>query len=287
MRSRTRALAGRAVRRASPLLPLGVRKSSAQLAHRVSPPLADLLIPALLHDWAAAEPDDYHRFVWSHHLLYAKYYDFRGIEHSRGRYFERLHPFRVETLAAVAACLREQGYEAERDVHSMLDVGCSLGYLLRYAEQELFTAAQRLVGIDIDPVAIAEGTAFLRERGSAVELHVADIEALADVGGPDPFDVVTCTGVLQYLDESNATSAVADMLRRTGKFLALSGLACEDIDNGQIDRSRVRPYDGSRYHNFDRMVTESGGRILARRWDGHYRLEGRVGAYYVVAAPTP
>jgi SAM-dependent methyltransferase len=192
----------------------------------------------------------------------------------------------VETLATVAACLREQGFEPEHDIDSMLDVGCSLGYLLWYAEHELFTDAQRLVGIDIDPVAIAEGTAFLRARGSAVELSVADIEGLADVGGPGPFDVVTCTGVLQYLDESNATRAVANLFRRTGKLLALSGLACEDIDNGQIERSRARAYDRSMYHNFDRMVTESGGRVLARRWDGRYLVEGRVGAYYVVAAPA-
>jgi len=278
--------AGRAFRRGAPRAPLRLRKPAAILVHRLPGQLKEAVIRALLHDWAAAEPAEYHRFMWSNHLLYAKYYDFRQIEYSRGEYFSKLHPLRVEILETAAACLRDHGVSPETEVRSVLDVGSSLGYLLRYAETTVFPGAQRLLGVDIDAYAIAEGTTYLRGIGSAVELRVADIDALESVAGSEPFDLVTCTGVLQYLDEEAASAAVATMLKHSAKLLALSGLASEDTDNALLERSQVRKYDCSIIHNFDRMVAESGGRGITRRWAGREVVEGRHGAYFVIAAPA-
>ena len=75
------------------------------------------------------------------------------------------------------------------------------------------------------------------------------------------------------------------MLQHSAKVLALSGLASEDVDNATLERSEVRPYDRSMIHNLDRMVAENGGRVFARRWAGRETVEGRYGAYFVVAAP--
>jgi 2-polyprenyl-3-methyl-5-hydroxy-6-metoxy-1,4-benzoquinol methylase len=280
-------VAGRALRRGAPHVPLAMRKRVAILVRRLPGRLNDAVIPILLQDWATADPAEYHRFIWSNHLLYAKYYDFRQIEYSRGEYFSKLHPLRVEILEAAAASLRSRGESPDTDVKSILDVGCSLGYLLRYAETTVFPDAHRLVGIDIDSFAIAEGAAYLRGIGSAVELRVADVDGLDSVAGAEPFDLVTCTGVLQYLDEAEATDAVAKMLRHSTKLVVVSGLASEAVDNAQLEHSHVRPYDRSIVHNFDRMVTESGGRVVTRRWAGSEIVDGRHGAYFVVATPGP
>jgi SAM-dependent methyltransferase len=277
--------AGRAFRLVAPIAPLGLRKKAAVAVNRFPGELKDAVIIALLREWASTMPAEYHRFIWSNHLLYAKYYDFRQIEYSRGAYFSKLHPLRVELLETTAACLRDHGLAPELDVRSVLDVGSSLGYLLRYAETTVFPRAERLLGIDIDAYAIGEGAVYLQGIGSSVELQVADLGALESVVGSESFDVVTCTGVLQYVDEEEASKAVRAMLERSSKLLALSGLASEEADNAALERSQVRGYDRSMIHNFDRMIAESGGRVVARRWAGDEMLDGRRGAYLVIAAP--
>ena len=274
-----------ATRSAAPrIAPLTVRKSVVKVLNRVPGRQKEGLILALLNDWAAREPSEYHQFIWSNHLSYAQYYDFRQIRDSRGAYFERLHPLRAELFEMVAADLRDDGLAPESDVTSFLDVGASLGYLPRYAETTMFPAARRLLGVDIDAYAVAEGAAYLRSVGSAVELKVAEIGRLDDVIGTERFDVVMCTGVLQYLDQEAAARAVRAMLGLASMRLALSGLAA-NLDNATLSGSQVRPYDGSFIHNFDRMITDNGGRIVARRWGGRELIEG-LGAYLIVATAS-
>ncbi len=268
------------------LAPLRVRKATAKVLNRLPGRQKEALILALLHDWASEEPAEYHRFIWSNHLSYARYYDFRQFAQSRATYFERLHPLRVELLDMVAAHLRDQGIAPETDVASLLDVGASLGYLPRYAETTMFPAARRLLGIDIDAYAVAEGVAYLGTVKSSVELEVADIDGLESLVGDECFDVITCTGVLQYLEQDAASKAVGTMLRHASKLLALSGPAYPDVDNATLVRSEVRSYDRSLIHNFDRLITENGGRIVARRWAGREVVEGKSGVYLVVGAPA-
>jgi SAM-dependent methyltransferase len=264
--------------------PLRARKQAAKAVNRLPGHQKEALILALLADWADSDPAEYHRFVWSNHLSYARYYDFREFRQSRGRYFTRLHPLRLELMSMVVAYLQLRGIDATSDVHSYLDVGCSLGYMPRFAETT-FRAARRILGIDIDSYAIEQGREHLRREGSVATLEIGDMASIDELVGDERFDVVTCTGVLQYFDEQAATQAVASMLRHTSRVLALSGPPCGDTDNGMLERSRVRAYDHALFHNFDRMVAAGGGRVVARRWDGSEHVDGKVGAYLVVAIP--
>jgi SAM-dependent methyltransferase len=271
-------------------LPLSLRKRGAILCNHLPGEMKERLILLLLDDWGAADPPEYHRFIWGNHLLFAKHYDFRtDVDHSRGEYFTKLHPLRLELLETVAARLRDEGISPERDVRSILDVGSSLGYMLRHAETTLFPGAQRLLGIDIDAYAIEQGTAYLRSVGSSVTLEVADLDALERVVGGESFDIVLCTGVLHYLDEDAARRAIGTMLALTSGLLGLSGPACEEKDNAELESSQRRAFyrdDLSLIHNFDRMVLDNGGRVVARRWGGGEIVEKRRGSYIVVAAPA-
>jgi 2-polyprenyl-3-methyl-5-hydroxy-6-metoxy-1,4-benzoquinol methylase len=280
-----RVILGTTAKVAPTVAPLSVRKRAARAVDRLPGRQKEAVILALLQDWATAEPAAYHRFVWSNHLSYARYYDFRDFPQSRSAYFERPHPLRVELLELVATYLRDQGIDPSVDVGSLLDVGSSLGYLLRYAETSVFPAATRMLGVDIDAYAIHEGAAHLARAGSAVELAVGDAGGLDALVGDERFDIVMCTGVLQYLDEPTATAAVGAMLGHTAGALALSGPAWPDADNATLSRSQFRDYDRSLIHNFDRMVASHGARVVARRWAGRdEQVEGKAGAYLVVAA---
>ena len=281
-----RAILGGTRQAAPKLAPLGARKAAARALNRIPGRYKEALILALLHDWATGDPAAYHQFIWANHLSYAQYYELgRDGLAGRGTYFTRMHPLRVELFELVSSYLRGQGVDPLTEVGSLLDVGTSMGYLPYYAETTAFPGARRLLGIDIDAHAIADGITYLNGVGSSVELKVADIYGLEAVVGDERFDVVSCTGVLQYLEEEAATRAVGAMLARATKVLALSGLVDPDVDNGTLARSGVRDYDRSFIHNFDRMVAAHGGRVVARRWGGREFVEG-LGAYLVVATPA-
>jgi 2-polyprenyl-3-methyl-5-hydroxy-6-metoxy-1,4-benzoquinol methylase len=265
--------------------PLSARKAVARWVNRLPGRQKEALILALLSDWADRDPAEYHRFIWSNHLSYARYYDFREFPQSRGQYFTRLHPLRLELMSMVVAYFQLRGIDATTDVQSYLDVGCSLGYLPRFAETT-FRGARRILGIDIDSYAIAEGRERLRAEGSSVTLEIGDMASIDELVGDERFDVVTCTGVLQYFDEEAATQTVATMLRHTSGVLALSGPASADEDNGMLEHSLLRAYDHSLVHNFDRMIAAAGGHVVTRRWEGRESVEGKHGAYLVVAIPN-
>ena len=114
----------------------------------------------LLRDFAERDPDGYHRFLWSHHLAYAESYDAErrfgagNLNATRRLLFDELRQA-LDTIA-----------KRPNDVRSVLEVGCSLGYLLRHLETELFPGATMLDGVDIDARAIAEGSAWLARAGT-------------------------------------------------------------------------------------------------------------------------
>jgi SAM-dependent methyltransferase len=154
-------------------------------------------------------------------------------------------------------------------VRSVLEVGCSLGYLLRYLEVNVFTNSHDLVGIDIDAPAIEKGKRFLARADSKVTLIAGDMEQLDALVGARRFDVVFAAGVLSYLNEDDATHMVRQMLARTARVLALVGLACPDHDNNGLTRSELSPsHAGQWIHNFEMLVTRAGGRVVRSRWEG-------------------
>jgi SAM-dependent methyltransferase len=239
----------------------------------------DYLAMELVRDLAEKDPNRFHRFLWANHLGYAETYD-------PERRFEEanLHPSRRLLLEELVGHLRAQGQDPAVDVTSVLDVGCSLGYLLEHMERAVFPGALVLDGIDIDEYAIRAGAEHLARGGSRVRLQTGDMADLPRLVGDRSYDLVLAAGVLMYLRERDAAGVVGDLIARTRGILVLAGLAHPERDNGELAESAVRQRDGSFIHNLDRMVAAAGGRVVHRRWDGAREVKGNT-IYFVFAVP--
>jgi SAM-dependent methyltransferase len=225
----------------------------------------DYVAVGLVRDLGLQNPKAFHKFLWAHHFMgYARWYD------SEKELFapEQMQPSRSMFFNDLAAALREMDLPPS-NVRSILEVGCSLGYLLRYLETEMFPDCQDIVGIDIDAVAVGKGKEHLKQVGSKVALAQGDMEDLDRILGSRKFDLVYAAGVLSYLDEGDAARMVSILLRRANKVLALAGLACADRNNNRLERSEVSPdHEGQWVHNFEAMVSAAGGRVVKTRWEG-------------------
>ncbi len=263
-------------------VPLGARKRLAVwLGGRHGSSSRYWLVLELLRDYAARDPDGFHRVLWSHHLAYAETYE---VAERFGA--ERVHPTRRMLFDDLRRCLEGRGVVPERDVRSVLEVGCSLGYLLRHLETGMFAAAEVLDGLDIDGYAVRAGEAHLRALGSRVRLQVGDVAELDRLAPARRYDVTICAGVLLYLHEEEAARVVAATLRHTGGVAAFAGLAHPDRDNAALARSAVRERDATFIHDIDAMVAAAGGRVVFRRWEGAREVEGNT-IYFVLAEPGP
>lgn len=231
----------------------------------------------LVRDLADKNINEYHKFLWSNHLSYAATYE---IASRFGR--ENMKQSRKMFFADLNKHLTSLSVNAGKDVRSAFEVGCSLGYQLRYMETDVFPAAFALEGIDIDARAILSGSEYLRSMGSKVRLQCADMEELERALGTKRYDVVICSGVLMYLDEDAASRVVDTLLRHTNVMLSFTGLAHPDVDNAQLQRSVPRDSDNSFIHNIDAMIKRSGGHIVARRWEGGKLVDGHT-IYFVYA----
>ena len=223
----------------------------------------------LLRDFAERDSSGYHRYLWSNHLGYAESYDIdkrfgeENIKESRKIFFTDLgkHFF-------------EKGINPQKDIKSVLEVGCSLGYQLRYLETVLFTGASELDGIDIDGQAIESGSRYLKHCNSRIRLRCSDMGNIDKSLGDKVYDIILCTGVLMYLEEREAARVVKDMLKHSRHVLILSGPACRDLDNRHLEYSVIRKRDGSFIHNLDSMVEKAGGKVSYRRWEGNRVIDG-------------
>src|SRR5215475_4530053 len=132
-------------------VPLAARMQIARWAchrslfSRLFPPLE------LLRDLADCDPIRCHRFLWSHHLAYAESYEVSRFGN------EMLEISRRMLFADIQEHLRARAIVPETEVRSVFEAGCSLGYLLRYAETTVFPSATRLFGVDVDQYAIGKG----------------------------------------------------------------------------------------------------------------------------------
>lgn len=233
----------------------------------------------LLRDFAERDPDGFHRFLWANHLAYAESYE---VERRFGP--DQVHPTRRMLFADMEGVLRSRGVEPAKDVESVFEVGCSLGYLLRHLETGPFAGARMLEGNDIDGYAVEVGGEQLARMGSRVRLHRADMGDLDQVFAGRRFDVTIAAGVLMYLRENAAAEVVRTMLRHTGRLAVFAGLAHPERDNRELAESALRERDGTFIHNFDRMVAAAGGLVVARRWEGARQVDGNT-VYFVFAAP--
>ncbi|HEX5413268.1 MAG TPA: class I SAM-dependent methyltransferase [Terriglobia bacterium] len=240
------------------------------------------LCTELLKDLSESDPMEFHRFLWANHVRGNSYGKTYEILKRFGN--ENLRTSRSELIGFLQACLKDHGMEPKRDVESVFDVGCSLGYLLRFLETEVFTTATCLRGTDVDRYAVETGNAYLHSLGSRIELVTGDANDLDAAMGQRKYDVVLCCGVLMYLDEDAGTRAVRTMLAHTSGLLGMITLAHPLADNAELPRSYVRPEDLGFVHNVDRMVVEAGGRIVFRKWTGPSEAV-RIPPLFILARP--
>jgi SAM-dependent methyltransferase len=106
-------------------------------------------------------------------------------------------------------------------VRRMLDAGCGIG-LLRGPLRRAFPRAQ-YVGLEYSEY-LCERYGW--ERGSLATY------------ASDPFDLVVCYDVLQYLDDATAARAIANLARLTRGLMYLSALTDRDWREN-CDRTRT------------------------------------------------
>jgi cyclopropane fatty-acyl-phospholipid synthase-like methyltransferase len=228
-------------------------------------PARDYVAVGLIRDLQARDPKLFHKFAWANHLMaYAQWYDSEEALFAA----ERLEASRVELFRDLSTVLEELKLPPG-EVGSILEAGCSQGYLLRHLETHLFPNARDIVGVDIDAPAIEKGQRFLAAAGSRVRLVAGDMEQLDTLLGPRRYDITMAAGVLSYLDEDDAARMVSRLLARTGRVLVLAGLACTVRNNNELARSELSPgHAGQWIHNFEALVARAGGRVVRSRWEG-------------------
>jgi len=262
------------------VLPLPVRRRMVvAFGGRAWLPHRSWLTFELLRDFAETDPAAWHRFLWAHHLAYADSYE---VERRFGD--ERIVPSRRMFFDDLRDFLVGRGIDPEREVASVFEVGCSLGYLLRHLETGLFRSATTLEGIDIDRRAVERGAAHLAGIGSRVKLAARDMTEVSEVLGARKVDVILCLGVLMYLPEAEARLVVRSILDHANVVAAFAGLADPSVDNARLTQPGVRQSDGTFIHNIDAMVRESGGEVAWRRWEGARDVAGNT-IYFVFAIP--
>jgi 2-polyprenyl-3-methyl-5-hydroxy-6-metoxy-1,4-benzoquinol methylase len=230
----------------------------------------------MIRDLADLDANAYHNFLWTHHLAYAAPYE------ASARFGpDNMRPSRRLFFSDLQICLSNLGVKPEQ-IASALEVGCSLGYQLRFLETDLFTNAAVLQGIDIDRYAIKAGKKYLANLGSNISLSCGNLGNLEDLIAGRFYDVLICTGVLMYLEENEASDVVRTMLSHSRILVGMAGLAHPNMDNADLDSSAVRDRDQTFIHNFDKMVKKAGGRVLFRRWEADRQLEGQT-IYFVFA----
>jgi len=246
-------------------IPLSLRMRLAIWLNRQRWFARDYVAVGLVRDLGLQNPKAFHKFLWTHHFMgYARWYDSEDELFST----EQMEPSRRIFFNDLVSVIGELGLKPS-DIRFILEVGCSLGYLLRYLETEMFPDCQDIVGIDIDGEAIAKGKEYLKQVGSKVALAQGDMEDLDRSLGSRKFDLVYAAGVLSYLDEYDAARVVSILLRRTNRVLAFAGLACASRNNNQLERSEISPdHKGQWIHNFEAMVSVAGGRVVKSRWEG-------------------
>ena len=242
----------------------------------------DYLTQSILRDLLREDPKAFHKFFWSNHISsYAKGYDSENLFD-----MNRMEPSRREFFNDLIKVIKHLGFDSSKDIKSVLEVGCSLGYLLRFIETDVLSHTKELVGIDIDGDAVDKGANYLKRVGSKVQLIHGDMEDLDRLIGDRTFDLVFAAGVLSYLNVNDATQVISRMLSRTEKVLALIGLACTTTNNSDLTQSLLDDSRGNQWvHNFKSMVETAGGHVVSCRWEGA-RLFNYQTIYAVFAVPS-
>ncbi|MFV1982127.1 MAG: class I SAM-dependent methyltransferase [Thiohalomonadales bacterium] len=265
------------------ILPLGARKILAQYISQQSWISSDHRAGwslELVRDMADINVNEYHKFLWSNHIGYADTYE---IEQRFGD--KNINESRKLLFSDMQQILTELKIDYQNEIESVLDIGSSLGYLLKYMEDNIFTTADVLHGVDIDAYAIDEGSSYLRAHDSKIQLTCLDMEVLTDFLENNIYDIIFCAGTLIYLEEDKARELIKTLMKHTGKLLVITSIASPDVDNCKLEKSEVRKRDGSFIHNVDAMAKNAGGKIVFRRWEGKKMLDGN-SLYFIFVTPN-
>jgi 2-polyprenyl-3-methyl-5-hydroxy-6-metoxy-1,4-benzoquinol methylase len=142
----------------------------------------------------------------------------------------------------IVAILRQ----AQIPVRRILDAGCGIGLLRKpFAE---FLPRARYTGLELSDYLCKK---YGWESGS-----------VADYAPSEPFDLVICYDVLQYLPDREAAQALVNLARLTRAVVYVSALTQEDWERN-CDRSRT-----------DRAVHLRPGGWYRRRLRRHFRYLG-------------
>ena len=250
------------------IFPLGLRKRFALwLNHQQWLSSHCYLIEGIIRDFMKSNPKAFHKFMWANHIRsYATWYDSVTLFESNKMNGSTRTCY--EFFNDLNAVIKDLGLDPSRDIRTVLEVGCSLGHILRLIEKDISPDSTELVGVDIDRKAIDKGTGYLKSVGSKVRLICGDMEELDCLVSNRDFDFIFAAGVISYLDANDATKVVANMLRRAKKIVALVGLASTAGDNRELATSQLSIAHRSQWvHNFEAMLEAAGGRVVRRRWE--------------------
>ena len=237
---------------------------------------------ALVRDLEAIDPKRYHKFLWEKHLdSYGQRYEPDQLfsAHKLNGTTEAYSAFMQDLAAAL------EGLGIDGTVGGVLDVGCSVGHVLRALETEVMPEAEVLVGVDIDRHATASGSAYLSQVGSKIRLLCGDLEELDRLLEKQTFDFSFAAGSLSYLNQADTQNAVWAILSHTDKLAAFIGLAHPHGPNDELPASVFRDQLGSMWtHNFGDMVEAKGWEVVSTRWKPPSGSDSQ-GLYSVFASP--
>ena len=233
----------------------------------------------MLRDWADKDADAFHRFLWSNHLVYARWYEEKNEFGA-----ENLRLVRRMMFQDLKLYLLKEDQALFNRVNSVFEVGCSSGFLLRYLETDFFPNATRFEGNDIDGPAIERGNKYLREHDSKIRLIKADMANLDDIMNGSKYDIILCVGVLVYLREPAATLVIRSMLNHCNGLVVIYAVADPTIDNSKLENSETRNLDGVFLHNIDAMIKNAGGKVVYRRWEGSKMYDCQT-VYFIFCKP--
>jgi 2-polyprenyl-3-methyl-5-hydroxy-6-metoxy-1,4-benzoquinol methylase len=231
----------------------------------------------MLADLHRRDPVSLHRFLWSNHLGFAASYEI-----SQRFGVSNINPSRHALFRHIKGHLLSRSVEPATDIRSVLEIGCSQGYLLRHLETEVFHSATTLHGLDLDAYAIQTGSSHLTSLGSKVKLFEADMAAAETIIGAQTYDVVLCCGVLMYVDEKTAEEVLRIMFARVTRLVGLICLARPK--NASSEEPGMQAADGEFIHPIHRMIRNIGGRVLSSHWVGT-ETSGSKPSHVIVAEP--
>lgn len=139
-------------------------------------------------------------------------------------------------------------------VHSVVDMGCGLGVLLKSLQKTL--PKSHCIGVENSNY-LCENYGW--EQGS-VETYSSE--------SSEPFDLVVCNDVLAYLNKKACAAAIRNLARPTQSALYLSVVTSEDMDICDTQRTdmrqKLRPVSWYQHHLNKYFVNVGGGIFLKR-----------------------